>query len=406
MMAPAELACPSFEEISAAFSEGAAGPLSDHLDRCSRCASLWRELAAMKSAGAELPYRAPDRERAAELEAELVLRAKASTHRDQRRARRAQAVAVGALLAIAATSLIVLLTPKQPIEAPPIAKHEPVHAPQPVAAREEQAKDRRGTIRPKQGARFEHFVRHDGQRTDEVVRVAAGTVHVDVDPLAQKERFRVVTLDAEVEVRGTSFDVEVIDDRLRSVIVTSGLVEVRPKDGEPRLLAPGERWEAPAPEVEARPAPTRPKAAPIESPKVPEPHAPPEKLQEEPSASERIFAEAFDLLRAGDASGAADRLHEIDESSTDPIVEDAMYWRAIALARAKRGDEAESAMNRFLSKYPRSVRSGEVSVMLGWRLLDRGRTAEARARFEAAKDDASSRVRESAAAGLERLVHP
>ncbi len=71
-----------------------------------------------------------------------------------------------------------------------------------------------------------------------------GTVTVEVDRLQPGERFRIVTGDAEVEVRGTAFDVTAAGDRLRSVRVMHGSVEVRPAGGSVRILSPGQAWEA------------------------------------------------------------------------------------------------------------------------------------------------------------------
>jgi ferric-dicitrate binding protein FerR (iron transport regulator) len=63
---------------------------------------------------------------------------------------------------------------------------------------------------------------------DEIVRLFGGTLTVRVDPLRSNERFRIVTGDALVEVKGAVFDVTATEDRLTSVRVISGIVEVRP----------------------------------------------------------------------------------------------------------------------------------------------------------------------------------
>ncbi|MBC7975602.1 MAG: hypothetical protein H7138_11520, partial [Myxococcales bacterium] len=54
----------------------------------------------------------------------------------------------------------------------------------------------------------------------------------------------------------------------------------------------------------------------------------------------------------------------------------------------------------LLERYPRSPRTGEASVMLGWLLVDLGAHDEATRRFQAGIHDASPTVRDSAKAGL------
>src|SRR6185369_12386757 len=55
---------------------------------------------------------------------------------------------------------------------------------------------------------------------DERVRLHDGELSVEVMPLLEPERFRVITGDAEVEVKGTSFVVVARADRLVNVRVT------------------------------------------------------------------------------------------------------------------------------------------------------------------------------------------
>ena len=85
------------------------------------------------------------------------------------------------------------------------------------------------------------------------------------------------------------------------------------------------------------------------------------------------------------------------------LAEDARYWRAVALGRAGAAGEARAAMEEFLSSHPRSPRTGEVSVMLGWLLVDAGDRARAEALFRAAAADVRLQVRKSAQAGLQAV---
>jgi Tfp pilus assembly protein PilF len=82
------------------------------------------------------------------------------------------------------------------------------------------------------------------------------------------------------------------------------------------------------------------------------------------------------------------------------LAEDARYWRAVALGRARKVDAARAAMEHFLSVYPTAPRAGEVSAMLGWLLVEAKEPVAAAARFRAAERDASPAVRKSAGAGL------
>ena len=98
--------------------------------------------------------------------------------------------------------------------------------------------DSRATIRAIGPARFSRAQ----FQPDEIVRLDDGEIELDIAPLHAHERFRVVTDDGEVEVRGTRFKVSVIDHHLASVHVWKGLVEVRSSGGAQAMLAPGDDW--------------------------------------------------------------------------------------------------------------------------------------------------------------------
>ncbi|MCK6544500.1 FecR domain-containing protein [Myxococcota bacterium] len=116
--------------------------------------------------------------------------------------------------------------------------------------------------------------------------------------------------------------------------------------------------------------------------------------------AERAFAEGWERLRSGDVRGATARFDEAELlANGSSIAEDASYWRAVALARAKRADDAIRAMTTYLERHGRSARAGELRVALGWLLYERGALDAAEGRFAEALDDASPRVRESAERG-------
>ncbi|MFL5308459.1 MAG: FecR domain-containing protein [Polyangia bacterium] len=90
-----------------------------------------------------------------------------------------------------------------------------------------------------------HLVRADIERW---LRLASGGVSLHVAKLKAGERFVIVTPDAEVEVRGTRFKVDVVPGAadcgggtVTRVAVEEGLVEVRGPSGEARVPA-GAHW--------------------------------------------------------------------------------------------------------------------------------------------------------------------
>ncbi|HVY36276.1 MAG TPA: FecR family protein [Polyangia bacterium] len=92
-----------------------------------------------------------------------------------------------------------------------------------------------------------HLLRADAERW---LRLASGAVSVHVSKLKAGERFVLVTPDAEVEVRGTRFKVDVVPaaaecggGTVTRVAVEEGLVEVRTATGDARVPA-GAHWPA------------------------------------------------------------------------------------------------------------------------------------------------------------------
>lgn len=120
--------------------------------------------------------------------------------------------------------------------------------------------------------------------------------------------------------------------------------------------------------------------------------------------AERAFAEGWERLRSGDVRGATARFDEAELlANGSSIAEDASYWRAVALARAKRTDDAIRAMTVYLERHGKSARAGELRVALGWLLYERGALEAADGRFAEALDDAAPRVRESAERGKKAI---
>jgi TolA-binding protein len=256
---------------------------------------------------------------------------------------------------------------------------------------------------------------HERAAEEEWVRLTEGEVRVQVQPLHKGERFRVISSDGEVEVRGTVFNTKVLHDHLYSVTVVEGHVDVRRHGGSLLRLGPGERWEAETPSLAPPPA-GRASVAPPGPSRPPHLESPPKAVGERtlhrstlakatlppaPIPAERAFAEGWGSLRRGQfevAASAFDRA--VATGAGEPILEDARFWRAVALARADRRKAAIAALRDFIARHPTSPRFTEASSILGWQLVKEGMTKEAEQRFQAAAQASQPAVRESARAGL------
>ncbi|MCB9580001.1 MAG: FecR domain-containing protein [Polyangiaceae bacterium] len=281
------------------------------------------------------------------------------------------------------------------------------------------------TLHPGAGARFTRV----GTPGDDIVRLTDGELTVEVLHLELGERFRVITGDAEVEVRGTAFDVRVEHDALRSVRVLHGRVEVRHAGHPAVILAAGESWrsaaETPRTDVAppaasvapptARPAAATPSAVSVARRYRGEPTikgqeaapAPVPAVEPTPQASsaqkgdEAAFREGYDALRTGDNGRAEQAFAKASRSGT--LAEDATYWRAVSLMRGGHRDAATRAFQEFLVRFPESPRRGEASAMLGKLLLAAGDSDAARKHFQAATEDSRPDVRKAAEDALKKL---
>lgn len=451
--------CPSQAELFRAFLESAEPSLLHHIEGCEACSTEWRALGELRALGKQLPSHVPD---AAELESQKAqLLAKLESPPSSKiKMVPLRYLAVSA--ALGAAACLVLLFRLWGTDR---------HAPSETGAFRATVVTQGGNV---------HFV-HERVHGDEWVRLSSGKLLIEVAPLQKGERFRVIAPDGEVEVRGTAFETEVVEDHLVSVRVLHGRVEVRPPSKRTLILGPGERWQArlpatataplsvpsPVPSVAppVLPAPpsalpsspslasavSSPAAVPAESEHKPS-HAvagnvavhrsvsaspsglskpetekaapvpattskpvmePAERASEHPverpavvraapaSAAERAFDEGWSALRKNDFAGAADAFSRAEQTQTgEALVEDARFWRAVALGRAGQVQAEAAAFQRFLSLHGSSPRAGEASAILGWLLLKQGQTDEAAKRFADASRDPREEVRQSARAGL------
>lgn len=226
-------------------------------------------------------------------------------------------------------------------------------------------------VHPQEGARFAELgAEHaDG---DEVVRVFDGVVTIEL--VAEEDHVaRALTGDAEISAREASFDLSVSGDRLRSLRIISGRVELR-LEGQPvQVLEAGERFVAvddPKPVASSQPvAPSPPDAtaavpsararvvAPARPNITPRPSAP-----KAANADERAFNAAWSAIERGDYEAAEKDLGKVSPNS--PLAEDAAYWRAVSLVRAGDKAKAREALTRFIAQHPDSPRKAEAEGLL------------------------------------------
>ena len=406
---------PAWQLTRAASSEPRDPEIETHVAACAACAAEFAALREVAAGARSLPT-PPGM--SSESRAEIAARLLAAPPEPQRR-QTARGQRTGILAALAATVAFAIVG---------VAVFDGRRAPVPQAGPTRATSfASRASIRAIGNARFFRAQ----PPPDEIVRLDDGRIELDVNPLAAGERFRVVTDAGEVEVRGTIFEVLAAHRSLRSVSVSRGRVEVR-SGGGLAVLDPGDRWEqaaavdpAPAapPAPPAPPAPAAPPAAaapparaappavvaprpsvvaPPPTRHVPRPGAPPPPGQASANES-ALFDRAWSSLRAGNAGEAAIDFAELERRAGGrAIEEDALYWRAVSVARTKDRSGAGLLFREFLRRFPGSSRRGEASLALGWIVLDAGSPGEARQAFEQALSDPAASVRDSATEGLRR----
>jgi hypothetical protein len=213
-----------------------------------------------------------------------------------------------------------------------------------------------------------------------------GTAHLVVAKLSPGQRFVVDTEDAEVEVRGTVFDVAVKSGpadcpRRTAVAVTEGAVEVRSR-GERRVLHPGETWlgecsgtEKPVVEATRVPAPARvAKKAPVAPLSPPgseavattaEPAVKDDAAESSLNEQNDLYAAATVARKQGDGARAValyDRL--LERFPRSPLAESAAVER-IRLLKRLAPERAQADARRHLARYPNGYASAELAALLG-----------------------------------------
>jgi hypothetical protein len=213
----------------------------------------------------------------------------------------------------------------------------------------------------------------------ERVDLETGTLRVHVRPQGPGERFLVHLPDGEIEVRGTTFDVTVLDGSTRHVGVDNGTVVLRLRGSPDRSLDPGMSWVPPESDPSSsREAPavaTSARASAIlrhRSAEVPDAR----RLSGDNGAS--VYMDAMQSFREGEYERAAATFHAF--ALAYPLAaeaEDASFLEALSMERAGRWDAAAVAAERHLERFPRSFRRKEASILVARAARRRGRCDEA-----------------------------
>jgi ferric-dicitrate binding protein FerR (iron transport regulator) len=185
--------------------------------------------------------------------------------------------------------------------------------------------------------------------------LANGRLNAHVARVTKGSSFMVATRDAEVEVRGTIFNVEVVPPAAACghgtttrVSVEEGIVAVRAL-GDEVLVHAGETW----PRCEAM----------VAAPPQPEPSAEASSL----AAQNDLFANASALKRQGDVPGAiALYEHLLDAFPAGPLAESAAVERLKLIGEVNRADGAKAA-RAYLQRYPRGFARDEAKRLLDGR---------------------------------------
>jgi len=367
---------------------GAGVPSEEHARTCPSCRADRAQFHQLSDLAQDLPWTPPAPGRVEEIRSTLYTLGPVVRRPWWRRRSVAVAAAAAVVLAISGGAL---LWPRDPPALPVQAVVWPT-LPESFEPTE------RASIVEGPGARFVREPRAVGKA--EAVRLSEGTIRLDRTPLVAGEMVRVVTQDAEIQAVGQSFEVQARGDRLTGVRAIAATLVVRLGGLAEVRLGPGQSWSrdtagSSAPGAPAAPEPKRrliQRAAPS-----PTPLATPR--------SEQLFKDGWAAFARGDMQEAAELFGASEAADpTGSMVEDACYGRAVALERAGRRGEAITLMRDFLTRFPTSARADEVSVALGWELIETLELDEAVQRFAHAAESPVSKVHQSAARGLEEIA--
>jgi hypothetical protein len=223
-----------------------------------------------------------------------------------------------------------------------------------------------GTVSFENGTRIaldagSYFEYREGRQTRRF-GLRHGAAHVHVVKLLPGERFIVETRDAEVEVKGTVFDVVAADDaecgELTRVVVHEGVVEVR-AHGRTERVPSGSRWPLGCDE--------RSKTAAVEVPAATVvPAAPMAAARLSTAQRAQSTAEQAQPAPVVQASPAAETVEPAAASKapeeSDLAEQNRMFGVAMQARRAGRFASALSSYEEFLARYPNGPLSESARV--------------------------------------------
>ncbi len=224
--------CPPGWKLTRAISEDADPRTEWHVMQCPRCSAEYHALQALaaQAKAAALGPEKMSREMRDAIGARLRTLAAIPERPPWSFDGWSRRMLVGLALAIPTITTVMVLTGRR--------GHDTVATRRTAQAPAEALGESRATIRAIGPARFSRAQ----FQPNEIVRLDDGEIELDITPLHANERFRVVTDDGEVEVRGTRFKVAVADHHLASVHVWHGQVEVRSRGGALAVLTAGDDW--------------------------------------------------------------------------------------------------------------------------------------------------------------------
>ncbi len=408
--------CPSGWQLTRGMSEGASPVFVSHVRSCARCAAELEALTRASDQAHALAVPVMSSESRERIAAGVLIETSyLRVHAARRRGPRARRLATFAVLASAAAATVLWTRARAPVPATTSTSL--------------------ASIRAMGAAVFSRLQ----PPPDELVLLESGTLELDVAPSGKGRRFRIMTTDAAIEAPAGSFSIEASAHTLVAVRVFRGFVDVRTPGGGHAALRAGDEWRK-APAMTPEPTPsalttalpsggspamaTKIGATKIGAPLAPAERRPsrrlaspsPRALPSTPAETPAIldgasvpvrasFERGWLLLRAGQPAAAAVAFQDVDRQTRgEGIAEDAVFWQAVALARANQAADARGALSTFITRFPSSARVGEASAMLGWMLFDSGDRTGARAAFARAANDRVDRVRSSAQSGLARLA--
>jgi len=340
-----------------------------HLTGCGTCRSRLDGDERLRELARALPTAEPSELRSRRVRTRVMRDAATGLAPSQGSRRLVLGVAAMVVVALAAAWALVALR-SSPHAAAPVATFPGVTtagASAGATARPPETEPLAGSVVASVGARWSQA------RAQRVERVGLddGLLRVHVRPQEMGERFLVTLPDGELEVRGTTFDVNVADGVTARVHVDEGVVEVRLRGQAARRLGATETWTA-VEAIASHPTATRSPSS-----------SPPAAALRAPAAETdgvAAYTAAMGLLRGGRNEEAASAFHAFVLSEPGaPQAEDASFLEAVALARAGRSDAAALAAEHHLAGFPRSFHRREAAILVGRAAVQRGDCGNARA---------------------------